>query len=285
MPALWNSRCMSKVWPSRLPLLAAIHAGTAPNTVPRSPAATLIAVSMYAPNTDHREVVMTDNTIQALAVTAPKRIPGTPGADAEPPTVARSGNNLFVLWHEFPPGFDPANPQPDVFLARSTNGGTTFQPRINLSDNPTVFSAAENIAVSDSRVYVVWAELGPSGAEVVFRRDRQNDGIFANRITLSNATTGTPEIQQRVQVVSSGNNVFVAWQGSTSNGEAVFFTRSANGGDSFQAPTKVSAENLPAGMQLGPDMTLVANNRVLLAWRDFNTPSGALAEIFYVLVP
>jgi hypothetical protein len=227
---------------------------------------------------------MTDNTIQALAIAGPNQIPGTPGADAEPPRLARSGNNLFVLWHEFPPGFDPMDPQPDVFLARSTNGGTTFLPRINLSDNRTVFSGAENIAVSGSRVYVVWVELSASGDEVVFRRDRQNDGIFASRITLSNATTGTPDIQQRVQVVASGNNVFVAWQGSTSNGEAVFFTWSTNAGDSFQGPTRVSADN-PVGMLLGADMALVGNNRVLLAWRDFNTPAGALAEILYVLGP
>lgn len=227
---------------------------------------------------------MTDNTIQ-LALAAPNQIPGTPGADAEPPRVARSGNSLFVLWHEFPPGFDPMDPQPDVFLARSTNGGTTFLPRINLSDNLTVFSAAENIAVSGSRVYVVWVELSASGGEVVFRRDRQNDGIFANRITLGNAATGTPDIQQRVQVVASGTNVFVAWQGQIPSGEtAVFFTRSTNAGDSFQGPTKVSADNAGAPL-LGPDMTLIGNNRVLLAWRDFNTPAGAGAEIFYVLAP
>jgi hypothetical protein len=224
---------------------------------------------------------MTDNTIRDRALTAPKQLPGTPDADAEPPRVARSGNNLFVLWHEFPPGFDPNDPQPDVFLARSKNGGTTFLARINLSDSRTVFSGAENIAVSGSRVYVVWVEAG----DVVFRRDRENDGIFANRVTLSNATTGTPEVQQRVQVASSGTNVFVAWQGQVPSGEtAVFFTRSTNGGDSFQGPTKVSADN-PGGMLLGPDMTLIGDNRVLLAWREFNGPAGAGAEIFYVLAP
>jgi hypothetical protein len=36
---------------------------------------------------------------------------------------------------------------------------------------------------------------------------------------------------------------------------------------------------------LGPDMTLVGDNRVLLAWRDFKGPAGAGAEIFYVLAP
>ncbi|MGR6964357.1 hypothetical protein ACU610_07865 [Geodermatophilus sp. URMC 61] len=221
---------------------------------------------------------MTDTTPQERALVAATRIPGTPGADAEPPTVARSGNDVFVLWHEFPPGFDPMDAQPDVFLARSRDGGRTFpQERINLSNSRTVFSGGEDIAVSGSRVYVVWVE----GGDVVFRRDRENDGVFANRITLSDATTGTdPGL---LRVVASGNNVFVAWQATVPGGDlAVFFTRSSNAGDSFQAPTKVSGDNtLPPG----PDMTLVGDNRVLIAWRDFNSPPGAGAEIFYALRP
>src|SRR4051794_6539321 len=130
------------------------------------------------------EAVMTDTSFGQRALTAPKRIPGTPQADAEPPTVARSGNNVFVLWHEFPA---PGVAQPDVFLARSKDGGTTFQPRINLSDSPAGDSRGERIAVSGSRVYVVWVEDGV----VVFRRDKENDGVFANRVTLSNAASGS----------------------------------------------------------------------------------------------
>jgi hypothetical protein len=229
-------------------------------------------------NADHEEVVMTDTTIPKSALVGPNRIPGTATADADPPTVARSGDNVFVLWHEFPPGFDPANAQPDVFLARSKDKGSTFQPRINLSDSRTIFSGSENIAVSGSRVYVVWEENG----EVVFRRDKENDGVFSNRLTLSNATSGTNPTFMRI--VASGSNVFVAWQAEVTAGQyAVFFTRSTNAGDSFQAPTKVSADN--GNEMLGPDMTLVGDNRVLLAWRDFNGPAGAGAEIFYVRAP
>jgi len=168
------------------------------------------------------------------------------------------------------------DPQPDVFLARSKDGGKTFpQPRINLSDSRAVFSGGENLAVSGSRVYVVWVE----GGDVVFRRDRENDGVFSNRIRLSDATTGSnPEL---LRIVASGQNVFVAWQAEVAGGQfAVFFTRSTNGGDSFQAPAKVSADNLE---RPGPDMTLVGDNRVLLAWRDFNGPAGAGAEIFHVV--
>ncbi|MBQ0850503.1 hypothetical protein J8N05_20200 [Streptomyces sp. BH-SS-21] len=218
---------------------------------------------------------MTDEaTIQDRALTGPLRIPGTAGADAEPPTVARSGNNVFVLWHEFPPGFDPNNPQPDIFLARSTNGGSTFQPRINLSNSPTI-SSEETLTVSGSRVYVVWVEAG----DVVFRRDRENDGVYSNRITLSSANTGAaPEL---LRIAASGSNVFVAWRATLNNEDTAFLTRSTNGGDSFQAPARVGVSDLP---QPGLAMTLVSDNRVLVAWRT-SGPPGTQGEIFYVLAP
>ncbi len=223
---------------------------------------------------------MTDTSIQQQALTAPKRIPGTPNADAEPPTVARSGNNVFVLWHEFPPGFDPNNPQPDVFLARSMNSGTTFQPRINLSDSPVGDSRGETIAVSGSRVYVVWAEDGA----VVFRRDRENDGVYSNRITISDAASAINLVPESLRLVASGNNVFVAWQADAAIGQPpdIYFTWSTNAGDSFQAPVNVSAN---AEASEGPDMTLISNNRVLIAWRDLSAGAGTGAEIFYVLGP
>jgi hypothetical protein len=223
---------------------------------------------------------MTDTSIQTQALTAPKHIPGTANADAEPPTVARSGNDVFILWHEFPPGFDPTNPQPDVFLARSGNSGTTFQPRINLSNSPTGDSRAEKIAVSGSRVYVVWVEDGT----VVFRRDRENDGVFSNRSTLSSAATSINLVPESLRLVASGTNVFVAWQADAAAGQPpdIFFTWSTNAGDTFQSPVNVSAN---AEGSEAPDMTLISNNRVLIAWRDFSAGAGAGAEIFYVLGP
>lgn len=208
--------------------------------------------------------------VENQAFTSPQQIPGTPGADAEEPQVVRSGNSVFVLWHEFPPGFDPADPQPDVYLARSTNGGTTFQPRINLSTSPAVFSGDEAIAVSGKRVYVAWVE----GGDVVFRRDRENDGVFSNRVTLSNAATGTDPA--RTQVVASGNSVFVAWQATLNGQSEIFLTRSTNAGDSFQAAMNLSANT---GDSLAPRMTLLSDDRVLVTWRDDSGGQGF--EVFY----
>src|SRR5512142_1892447 len=106
--------------------------------------------------------------------------------DAEPPKVVRSGDHVFIIWHEFPPG----GTQPDIYLSRSTNSGESFESRINLS-NSAVSSSDEDIAMSrsggDTRVYVVWTEAGQG---VLFRRDRTNNGTFSNSVILSDAVGG-----------------------------------------------------------------------------------------------
>jgi hypothetical protein len=208
----------------------------------------------------------------AFAFTTPGVIIGTAGQDAEPPQVVRSGDNVFILWHEFP----PAGTQPDIYLARSTNKGATFQPRINLSNTPAGASDQEGIVVTRSgistRVYVVWMEDGA----VRFRRDMTNDGTFSNPITV-NDTLGTINATSP-QIVASGNNVFVVWQAEhpAANGPTdVFFARSANSGDSFKDKTNISNNN---GNSEAPELALLADDRVIVTWRD---DSGGDFEIFY----
>jgi hypothetical protein len=58
---------------------------------------------------------------------AAKQIPGTPNQDAEPPHIAASGKNVYIIWHEFPTA---ASMQPDVFIARSRRETRTYFSRI-----------------------------------------------------------------------------------------------------------------------------------------------------------
>lgn len=206
-----------------------------------------------------------------MAFTAPQQIPGTPTADAEAPHVVRSGDNVFVLWHEFPPNFDPNDPQPDIFLARSTDRGVTFRPRINLSDSRLVPSDQEEIAVSGNRVYVVWIE----GGDVAFRRDRDNDGTFSDRISLNDATTGSNP--SNPQIVASGNNVFVVWEALLNGQSDIFYARSSNGGDSFMGRRNLSAS---AEDSFAPAIALLGDDRVIVTWRQGTAGQGF--EIFFV---
>jgi hypothetical protein len=210
-------------------------------------------------------------TTTAFTFTPLVGIPGTAGADAEAPHVARSGDNVFILWHEF----DVAGGLPDIYLARSTNRGASFRPRINLSNSPAGFSAEEAMAVTRSgnstRVYVVWNEDG----EIRFRRDRTNDGTFANPVRL-NDTVGVTGAAVP-QIVASGDHVFVVWQAEPQAGDPpdIFFARSTDAGDTFKDKMNVSNST---GDSFDPQIALIGDDRVIITWRD---ASGGDFEIAY----
>ena len=204
---------------------------------------------------------------QSLTFTAPMTIGGSPGSDAEAPKVARAGDDVFILWHQFP---DPlaVDLQPDVYIARSTNQGATFHARMNLSNTATGTSDQEDIAASRAgdrtRVYVVWIENTAGVTDVVFRRDRTNDGTYASPKKL-NGTLGTDNARNP-HVVASGDNVFVIWEADGAGAVPdVFFTRSTDSGDSFKDTQNLSNNN---GESLDSRLVMLPNNRVLVSWRD-----------------
>ncbi len=194
----------------------------------------------------------------------PSTIPGTPAQDAEPPSVASSGKNVYVLWHEFPTA---ASAQPDVFLARSTNRGNSFAPRVNLS-NSAADSRDEAIAVSGHNVYVAWSE---NLDQLAFRRSTNNGASFGAPLVLSGAIGAV-----HPQVAADDDEVYVVWEAIGVDGNSdIFFAESDDGGDTFGNERNISNN---AGPSEFPQLA-VSGDHVIVTWRDASTP-GTDFEIF-----
>ena len=77
--------------------------------------------------------------------------------------VAVSGNDVHVIWSDNTPG------NFDIFYRGSIDGGATFSPTINLSDN-AAGSFGPAIAVSGNNVHVVWFDDTPGNRDILYRR-------------------------------------------------------------------------------------------------------------------
>ena len=85
------------------------------------------------------------------------------GGNSIDPVIAISGNNVYVVWVDNNLGVD------EVFYRRSTDGGVSFEPTVNLSNTPGG-SLAPSITVSGNNVHVAWVDNSLGTSEIFYKR-------------------------------------------------------------------------------------------------------------------
>ena len=182
--------------------------------------------------------------------------------DSYNPHLAIDGKNVYVIWVDGTPG--PYG-NPDILFRRSTNGGTTFDTTINVSENPG-FSTEPEIAVSGKNVYVVWRDNTPGNEEIYFKRSINNGASFGSLVYVSDNST-KPINSVRPQIAANANNVYLVWsKGNFDQGRSdVLFKRSINNGASFGRTLNIS--NNPTTLSTLQKVS-VLGNRVYVVWTE-----------------
>jgi hypothetical protein len=91
--------------------------------------------------------------------------------------IAGSGNYVYVVW------WDNKTENWEVFFARSTDNGRTFEQPLNLSNN-TGRSENAQIFALEEKVYVTWWDNSTGTREVLFRASTDNGKTFGQAIIL-----------------------------------------------------------------------------------------------------
>ena len=92
--------------------------------------------------------------------------------------VAASGSSVYIVWVDAPAPFE-------ILIRRSTDGGATWKPVVNLSSNAGS-SSSPRIAVSASNVYVVWSDATPGNYDIFLKRSTDNGATWKPTVNLSN---------------------------------------------------------------------------------------------------
>src|SRR5215203_3247442 len=157
--------------------------------------------------------------------------------------IASYGNNVYMVWQEN--NSDPSDHNSnvnnniqynndnyrnyDIYIKKSTDGGSTFSKEINLSKNPG-FSEHPQIAISENNVYVAWIDESTTtikNQEILFRKSIDGVNTFDNIINLSNSSNAD---SYNLEITAAGNNVYAVWQETTLPNAYAYDTSSSGSG-------------------------------------------------------
>ena len=169
--------------------------------------------------------------------------------------IATQGNTLYVVWQDNELGDN------EIFFKRSTDGGATFGPTINLSDNVGE-SMLPSVAVSGNNVHVVWMDDSDSGINDIFYR-RGTDGGASFVEPAKNISDNVGDSDSPAIAVSA-STVHVVWEDNTPGNSDIFYRRSTNNGAAFH-PIKNLSSN--AGDSQVPAIAAIGNS-VHVVWPD-----------------
>jgi hypothetical protein len=189
------------------------------------------------------------------------------------------GQNVYAVWTDDTPGNN------EIFFTKSKNGGASFEPPLNLSNN-NGSSAFPRLVVSEPNVYVVWYDYSPGQSDIFFGQSNDSGKKF-NVIHIR-----TPDPSFNPWIATWTNYVYLVWNdgGRTTtielpNGESrivdvetgdeeIIFGRSQDDGLTFEF-TNIS--NTPGKISWNPRIRADESN-VYVVWNEM---IGKVSDIFF----
>lgn len=175
---------------------------------------------------------------------------------------------IYVAWESFQDGTDEGG---NVYVAKSTDGGLTFSPKVRVNDVPGKANVGIStfIAWGGDRLYVVWSDTRTDPEGDVYIDSAPDGAAFGQDVKVND--DGYRYQEDPSVVVADGTNcpgtVYVVWQDMRSNKSYdIYGTRSTDKGNTFEA-NKVVHQSTD-GDQMNPAIGVDYNCVVGVAWRD-----------------
>ena len=188
-----------------------------------------------------------------------------PGGVADRPRIyVDSNGNINVVWPNTTPG------NRNIFFTRSTDGGQTFSFPLNLSASPGASNRPRMAIDSSGNINVVWHDTTPGNRDIFFSHSA-NGVIFSFPVNISS----NPSNSQNPNIaVDTDGNLSVFWQDGAPGNRFIFYSGSADGGQTFSPPLNISTSTNNSGF---PRLAVDRKGNINVGWHD-NTPD---ADIFF----
>lgn len=135
--------------------------------------------------------------------------------DSGYPQFVVSGNDIYVTWTQ-----TVTDQNYDVFFAKSTDDGNTFDKPINISDN---FGASGWPKIAyDGSIYISWVDSSPGKFDLFITKSSDGGASFQGATNISN--TNKESYDSKMSALN--NSVYVIWQEGVLGNHVISFAKS-----------------------------------------------------------
>lgn len=167
-----------------------------------------------------------------------------------------------------------------ILFSRSTNGGVTFSPPIQISPFGHSNQGSEPVVGPNGEVYVAWFRFFPLPSGIVIAKSTDGGasfgtpvfvapvspvGFFSGNLFGNFRSNSFP----RIDVNPVNGHVYIVFPANPPGPDAadVFFTRSTDGGATWSAPSRVN-DDATSTDQFFPDIAVNRQGVIEVVWYD-----------------
>jgi BNR repeat-containing family member len=205
------------------------------------------------------DIFVTESSDGAKTWTAPVDVSKTPGNSTDPAIAIDTNGAIDVAWKDTTSG----EKSPDIFFARSTDGGKGWSKAVDVSHTAGVSSDPALATGPDNSIHMVWTDTtsGETHPDIYYGVSTDSGKNWSKAKDISN----TPGVSSDPTIaVSADGAVHVAWK-DTSSGPTnpdIYYTWKSTG--SWNKPIDVS--NSPR-VSNHPSLAC-SKSKVFLSWTD-----------------
>jgi hypothetical protein len=151
---------------------------------------------------------------------------------------------------------------PDIFLARSPNGGTTWATQVDISNTPGVSSQPDVAVGPDNKIHVVWKDTtsGEKRPDIFYCFSSDSGASWSNPESVS--STAGPASEPAIAVGEDGT-VYVAWEDTAGDRSAIYYSRRVAG--AWSKPSDMSKSPNPCSH---PDIACGPKGMLYICWAE-----------------
>lgn len=181
------------------------------------------------------------------------------------------------------------NNRRDIFLARSVDGGKTFQTAIPVQSEPWIINACPMAGPAvtmdwEGTTHVAWRDLRASAkgkAYIYYATVRRNDSFASPDIPLSDSPKGSS--YPSIAVLPNGA-ILCAYQDNRNDAADLFVAISSDGGNTFAPNTRI-VEDAGSSLQSYPIGAVAPDGTYYVVWQEGSKDEGDIMLANTISIP